>query len=89
MTKTHINQGRHTAGHSLGPSIASGFIATQVASFKSGRSDRRATRTFRRELNAYTSPAQIDDLLAMIAHQDDADSMAMRRVLVSNLHHRR
>jgi hypothetical protein len=76
--------GRHTASHSLGHSV----LAPHIASLRTRLADRKALRSFRRELDTYATPAQINELLALIAEHDDAESQVMRGVLVSNLNHR-
>ena len=56
--------------------------------------ERRAARahehTLRRELSGYTSPAEIEDLLATLEHQDDEglaahDAPLIRSILLDNL----
>lgn len=53
------------------------------------RQARVARRTMMRELAAYSTPAQVDDLLAAMHNQEGPETEAIRRVLTSNLHQRR
>ena len=52
--------------------------------------ERRQTRTERRslerELSAYSTRAEIDDLLAVIEHEDSAGAEQVRAILGRNLH---
>lgn len=85
MTNTlHTTTGKHAAGHSA----HQGFIASHVASVKEHLATRKAMRAFRRELDTYATPAQINELIAIISEHDDAESQEIRGILVSNLNHR-
>ena len=79
MTTTNNTQGRHTASH--------GIIASTFGSINERRAARAAERNFRRELETFSSPSQINDLLAMLANRDDAQASAMRDILARNLQH--
>lgn len=50
---------------------------------REARAERAAGRTLRRELAAYTTPAEIDDLLAGLRGRD-ADTEEMRGILLAN-----
>ncbi|MCW2712552.1 MAG: hypothetical protein JWP24_2746, partial [Marmoricola sp.] len=46
-------------------------------------------RTLRRELASYTTRADVDDLLATIEGQENAEAEMIRSILVDNLQRRR
>ena len=73
------HSGRHTAAH--------GIIASRIDSLKQRRSARAAERQFRQELATFSSPSQINDMLAMFATRDDAQARDMRDILARNLQH--
>lgn len=79
-TTHHTGVGKHTDSRS--------FAARHVAQFKEHLATRKALRQFRRELDTYATPAQINDLLALLSEHDDPESQEMRGLLVSNLNHR-
>ena len=53
------------------------------------RARREASKTLRRELASYTSPAEVDELLTMIGSRDDATAEEMRTILLRNRDTRR
>ncbi len=54
------------------------------------REARSARQVLRRQLASYSSPHEIDDLMASVRRRDDAGAEEIRRVLASNLYeHRR
>ena len=79
MQTSKTTQGRHTAAH--------GIIASVFASLKERHEARTAERNFRREIETFSSPSQINDVLAMLANRDDSQSRAMRDILARNLQH--
>ena len=52
------------------------------------RSNRRAHRQLARDLAAYSTPAEIDDLLAVIDGDDSAEAQQIRHILAVNLQRR-
>jgi hypothetical protein len=52
------------------------------------RQARAAYRALERDLASYSSPAEVDDLLAAVSGQDDEEAQAIRDILMSNLHGR-
>jgi hypothetical protein len=52
------------------------------------RQARAAYRALERDLASYSSPSEVDDLLAAVSGQDDAEAQAIRDILMSNLHRR-
>lgn len=52
------------------------------------RRARAAYRVMERELASYTTPNQVDDLLAALSDHDDAESAMIRDILTRNLHRR-
>lgn len=52
------------------------------------RQARAAYRALERDLASYSSPAEVDDLLAAVSGQDDAEAQAIRDILMSNLRRR-
>jgi hypothetical protein len=53
------------------------------------RQKRAGYRTLRRELASYTTRADVDDLLATIEGQENAEAEMIRSILVDNLQRRR
>ncbi|MCW2837903.1 MAG: hypothetical protein JWQ15_2017 [Marmoricola sp.] len=53
------------------------------------RQKRAGYRTLRRELASYTTRADVDDLLATIEGQENAEAEMIRSILVDNLRRRR
>ena len=53
------------------------------------RQARAAYRALERDLASYTTPAEVDDLLAALSGQDDPEAQAIRDILIGNLHRRR
>ncbi len=51
------------------------------------RQARAARRTLERELATYTTPAEVEDLLGAMRGRDDAESDAIRDLLIRNLQH--
>jgi hypothetical protein len=49
------------------------------------RQARRDYRDLARELSSYNTRADVDDLLASIAHQEGSDAELVRRILTQNL----
>ena len=52
------------------------------------REARRTRRSLQRELAAYSTRAEIDDLLAAIDGDDSAEAQEIRHILAVNLHRR-
>jgi len=50
------------------------------------RSARAARLDLRRQLASYTTPGEVDDLLAVIGDREGREADTMRRVLNQNLH---
>lgn len=48
------------------------------------RSARAAQRSLERELSSYNTPAQVSDLLGVLAGQDDAASQEIRDIVLRN-----
>ena len=60
-------------------------LMTRVRDELAERRERReASRMLRRELASYTSPAEVNELLALIGSQDDATAEEMRTILLRN-----
>lgn len=51
------------------------------------RQARAARRTLERELATYTTPAEVEDLLMAMRGSDDAQTEAIRGLLIRNLQH--
>lgn len=48
---------------------------------------RASYRDLERSLSIYSSPREVDDLLAVIAHEDGPDAQRVRRILARNMQH--
>jgi hypothetical protein len=53
------------------------------------REARAAYRALERDLASYSTPAEVDDLLAALRWQDDAEAQVIRDILIGNLNRRR
>jgi hypothetical protein len=61
------------------------LVETVRDELRERRTQRAAARELARELAAYTTPSDIDDLLATLEVSEDPDVEAMRGVLARNL----
>ncbi len=52
------------------------------------REARDAYRALERDLAGYSTPAEVDDLLAALRWQDDPESQVIRDILLGNLNRR-
>lgn len=60
------------------------LVATVRDELRERRQTRIARRTLERELAAYTSPADINDLLGSLQGQDDAAAEQVRDIVLRN-----
>lgn len=74
---------RSTATRNSARSIRHGL----VEEFRERQQARAARRRLERDLAAFTSPADVDDLLAALDRYDTPEAEEMRGILTSNLHH--
>lgn len=58
---------------------------TLITEFRARREAAIARRDLERQLAVYSSPAEIDDMLAAIEHDDHPDANLVRDILTSNL----
>ena len=56
-----------------------------IESVRTRREAGAAHRQLRRELSAVTTPAQVNDLLALVARSDDPKAAEIRNILSENL----
>lgn len=68
-------------------SLARQLWTTVSDDLRERRQARAARRTLERELATYTTPAEVEDLLMAMRGRDDAQTEAMRGLLVRNLQH--
>jgi hypothetical protein len=61
------------------------LLATVRDELRERRRVRASYRDLERSLSSYTSRTEVDDLLAVIAHQDGPDADRVRRVLARNM----
>jgi hypothetical protein len=53
------------------------------------REARAAYRALERDLASYSTPGEVDDLLAALRWQDDPESQVIRDILIGNMNRRR
>ncbi len=70
----------NTTGSPTGHGIPS-ILASALAELRARRAQREARRQLVRELSTYTTPADRDDLTAILARYDDADVKDIREIL--------
>ena len=58
------------------------LVATVRDELRERRQERAARRTLERELATYTSPSEVNDLLALMSDVDNPEADAMRDVLL-------
>ncbi len=65
-------------------------ISSLRSNFREQRAAAAGRRALERELRSYSTPAEIDDLLAAVDRSDDPEAEFMRAILTDNLitHHR-
>lgn len=56
-----------------------------IQTVREHRADRTEHRRLRRELSSYSTPSQIDDLLAAVDRDDDGTASEVREILELNL----
>jgi hypothetical protein len=76
MNTTEATQSPATATHAL-PSV----LSTALATLQARRAERAARNQLERELSAYTSQSDRDDLTAMLDRYDDDKVADVRRIL--------
>ena len=69
------------------PSRPRQLLATVRDELRERRRVRASYRELERSLSSYSSRREVDDLLAVIAHQDGPDAERVRRVLARNVQH--
>ena len=60
-------------------------VMNLIESVRTRREAGAAHRQLRRELSAVTTPAQVNDLLALVARSDDPTAAEIRDILSENL----
>lgn len=61
---------------------SSRLVATVRDELRERRQERAARRSLERELASYTSPSEVNDLLALMSDVDSTEADAMREVLL-------
>jgi hypothetical protein len=59
-------------------------VATVRDELRERRQERAARRTLERELATYTSPSDVNDLLALLSDQDSPDADHVREIVLRN-----
>jgi hypothetical protein len=63
------------------------LLVTMRDELRERRRVRASYRDLERSLSVYSTPSEVDDLLAAIAHQDGPDAQRVRRILARNMQH--
>ena len=66
--------------------VSAGRVSALRDELAARRRARAARLDLRRELASYTTPREVDDLLALIGDRDGREADTMRRVLTQTLH---
>ncbi len=84
MTNTHTNQTHPTLAQRAPQAVQT--LRDELRARRAARAEQRRTR---RELATYTTPGQIEDMLAMLDRSDAPQAEEMRTILQSNLRQHR
>jgi hypothetical protein len=74
--------------HTTTPSRSRQLWSSVRDELRERRQARAAERTFVREIRAYSTPADVEDLLGAVRNQDGPDADRIRGILSRNLQHR-
>jgi hypothetical protein len=79
-----MNTAQHTSSSVSRPRQ---LLTTMRDELRERRRLRASQRELERALSVYSTPSEVDDMLAVIAHQDGPDADRVRRILARNMQH--
>ncbi len=87
LTKGTLDDMTHTSHHlaDAAPRVAR-LVGTARDELRERRAVRAAARDLARDLGTYTTPREIEDLLATLERSEEPAAEAMRSLLTANLH---